>query len=773
MNLNLIARQLQRESAQQLEAQQRLVNATVNAEQKTYASSTVYGQALLKKNIELVSERISSRLHLIRRGTAAVDAAIVNNHLKCADPKVLALITIKKCFDVLGKEPKPQLVDISVAVGRAVETELRLSFYFSKDSSLFKDIQRRFHSSTGTNQKATVYKIQFNKAGIQWKTWSQVNAHKIGCWLLDGLMGATGWITKDTIPVGKKRHRTVMRYSREFLGLKEAILARAESLAFCQWPMVCPPNDWSNTDRGGYLTEMVRQQTPMVRSWSSHTVNQGEIPIQMLNNLQQTEYRINRQVLEVAQWAFDSFFSIGKFKRETQRTPPPYPREGASEDEIKAYKRHRREIEDFNAQLEQKNWRTAEVMYVANKYVNEQRFWIPWSFDYRGRVYPLVTALSPQGTDFDKALLYFYDEGPVDEYWLAFHVATTYGLDKATMEERVEWTRNNHDLITRIALNPIDYRSEWIHSSEPWCFLASCFDYHACCITKERNSSGLPVGIDATCSGLQHLSALTLDGGAASLVNVTPTDKPADGYKTVALTSLKYINDQAVHPYINRKTTKRTVMTTPYGVSRDSARGYIRAQLMEDGCDLSVAGRLRDITTAIFELAVPEVFAGPVEVMKWLQKSARQVLETQEHIEWKSPSGFIVRQDLRSCITERIQTHLMGRVCTHITVGRGDPDPKHHVSALAPNVVHSMDAALLHLTFCYWNKPFTVIHDCILGRSCDMQEMASDIRLHFAEMYKFPVLEDWAAQVGVSEPAGLIKNTLDIESVNQSLYFFC
>jgi DNA-directed RNA polymerase len=66
-----------------------------------------------------------------------------------------------------------------------------------------------------------------------------------------------------------------------------------------------------------------------------------------------------------------------------------------------------------------------------------------------------------------------------------------------------------------------------------------------------------------------------------------------------------------------------------------------------------------------------------------------------------------------------------------------------------------------------------VIHDCILGRSCDMDEMASDIRMHFAEMYKGDVLADWANEVKVDLPDDLIKNTLDIETVNESLYFFC
>ena len=134
----------------------------------------------------------------------------------------------------------------------------------------------------------------------------------------------------------------------------------------------------------------------------------------------------------------------------------------------------RREAEDFNAQISQKNWRTTEVMYVARKYADEAQFWMPASFDYRGRVYFLNTALNPQGTDFDKSLLYFAEEGPVDEWWLSFHVATTFGLgmDKETMENRVKWSRENHALIDRIASDPIRNK-EWQDADEPWCFLAA------------------------------------------------------------------------------------------------------------------------------------------------------------------------------------------------------------------------------------------------------------------------------------------------------------
>ena len=257
---------------------------------------------------------------------------------------------------------------------------------------------------------------------------------------------------------------------------------------------------------------------------------------------------------------------------------------------------------------------------------------------------------------------------------------------------------------------------------------------------------------------------------------MSPTDKPADAYKTVAEAATKHLPKEQ-QGWLSRKTTKRSVMTTPYGVTMSSARGYIRDQLVKDGYkeQLRQPGVLNGIVKAIFCEAIPEVIPGPVQVMAWLKRSAGEILKTAPTITWTTPSGFVVVQDLQKSRTYEVKTRLMGGARIKLQVGdgfTGEPDRDHHKSALAPNVVHSNDAALLHLTFAFFEKPFTVIHDCVLGRSCDMDQMGADIRLHFAEMYKAPVLEDWAAQVGVQVPEGLIKNTLDIDSVNDSLYFF-
>ena len=760
------------------EARKRLLTSTHKAHENAYGSSTIYGRKLLAQNVERIAKRMDERLLYLRRGRAAVDGELVATHLKNADTKVLAVLAMKVALDVLGSDKKPKFVALCRRVGEAIEIELRLNWYMSQDQEIYKKIENHFHNSTGTRQKVTVFRKFFNEAGHRWTAWGSVTNFKIGAWAMDALMYETGWLTRSVERHSRTKTIDIIRYSQEFLGLRDSIMDRAMTLAYCLWPMLCEPVPWSNEDRGGFLTEEIRQTGPMVRAVGQQSLgdlSQGSIPIQFLNNLQAQKYRINTDVLEVAQWCYDNFRTVGKFVRDDVLPPPPRPAEDASEEEVKEYKSERRKREDLNAQLSQRNYRTTDVMFTANLYKHEACFWIPWSFDYRGRVYPLLTSLSPQGTDFDKSLLYFVDEGPVDEWWLAWHLATTAGEDKASNEERVQWTRSRTELITAIARNPYS-NTQWMDADEPWSHLAAIFEYYECCIAKTKTTSGLPCGIDATMSGLQHLSAATLDREAGELVNLTPGDRKADGYKAVADEAIKHLSeDPELIPFIDRKTVKRVCMTYFYSLSRDKARDYLKAALKEKEPTLThVRGRVPRLVDAVYKKAVPAVFSGPCDFMDWVQSCVPGLLERGDVIRWKTPSGFNVRQNVRHSLTDRIKTRVMGTVIqTSVGSGWGKPNKAKHISSVSPNVVHSWDASLLHLAFAYFDKPFTCIHDCVLGRSCDMEELNHVIRQEFVEMYKGDPLQDLADQWGVLIPDGLMKNTLDIELVNSSKYFFC
>jgi DNA-directed RNA polymerase len=747
------------------------------AEERQYASSTVYGSAFINKGLELITNEISSKLHRVSQGWVQEKAQAVLP-IKDCDPAILALITAKGVIDILGVRRIEQLTyqAATTHIGTLVYHQVMLDQFCGKHPELFNKARLHIHDHKGYSYKVQRYRAVMRRNDVEPLRWPTSVRHLVGGWLLDCLSKSTGWVTTRTVYRAPANSPTYLEYQPEFLRAKEALLAQAEAFAGCMWPMLCEPNDWTEEFKGGYLTNDLRKLTRLIRTRIPRrcTLLQDSKALVMLNLLQKVPYRINDRVLELANFCMEHRITVGKFRAEEPTPPPPKPEpwESASEEDKLAYRRMRTEIEDQNSALAQKNYRTTEALYVANKYKGDT-FWIPWSFDFRGRVYPIPTSLSPQGTDFDKSLIYFQEEGPVNEWWLAFQVATTYGLDKHPMEARIEWVIKNHDFLSHLANDPEGTISEWSSVEEPWCFIAAVLEYDQCVIKGIKKTSGLPVSVDATCSGLQHLSALALDKTAAEMVNVVPTDKPSDGYKIVA-EKAKEILPEHLHDHITRKVTKRTVMTTPYGVTENSARDYIRQELK--GIPLE-KGELQKIVKAIYRYGVRKVFDGPCRSMEFIQKAAGERIKSgATTLEWVTPSGFPVVQEYRRNEAERINTKLLGqRILTSLLKEWEERtiDLQKAKTAASPNLIHSLDAALLHLVFAEWDRPFTVIHDCVLGRSCDMDDMGSAIRDKFVEIYSQPVLKDWSRQLGVDFDESVMLNTLDINDVQQSSYFFC
>lgn len=770
-----LARQFQRETEARTEAITRLRERTRIAEERNYASSTVYGSAFINAGLHNITQEIQKKLSRVTQGWASDKAAAVAP-IKGCDPAVLALITAKGLLDILNVNKKLTYAQATTYIGTLVYHQILLDDFALKHPELFGKASAHIHHHKGYSYKVQRYTAAMRKHDIERIKWIPSVRHLVGGWLLDRLITATGWVTTRTNYTSKTSSQTLLVYQPEFIRSMEALMARAEAFAACMWPMLCEPNDWTNERDGGYLTRDLRRLTKLIRTHvSGRDALKPESPCMvMLNRLQKVPYRVNDRVLELANFCMERRITVGKFRAEEPTPPPPKPEpwETASDEDKIAYRRARTEIEDNNAALAQKNYRTTEALYVANKYKGEV-FWIPWSFDFRGRVYPIPTSLSPQGTDFDKSLLLFAEEGPVNEWWLAFQVATTYGLDKAPMEERQQWVKDNQEFIAAIATDPEGTINLWSAAEEPWCFIASAIEYYQCVMTKEKQTSGLPVSVDATCSGLQHLSALALDRTAAEMVNVVPTPKPSDGYAIVAEKAKEQLPEH-LHHLMTRKLTKRTVMTTPYGVTENSARDYIRQELV--GVKLE-KGELQAIVKAVYRYAVRQVFAGPCASMAFIQRAASEAMKSgKTRLRWVTPSGFIVYQEYRRKDVERIRTRLLGqRVDTQILKEweERDIDSNKARTASSPNLVHSLDAALLHLVFAEWDKPFTVIHDCVLCRSSDMEDLAKAIRDKFVEIYSKPVLKDWADQIGVAFDESVMINTLDINDVQESSYFFC
>jgi DNA-directed RNA polymerase len=400
---------------------------------------------------------------------------------------------------------------------------------------------------------------------------------------------------------------------------------------------------------------------------------------------------------------------------------------------------------------------------------------VPWSFDYRGRAYPIPAFLTPQDTDFGKSLLVFADGSfmtPEAEEWLAFQVATTFGLDKAPMTERLEWSRNNHELFTLISQDPIGNLHLWENVEEPWQFLAAAEEYYHCVVAADRQFTRLMVATDATCSGLQILAGLARDKSTARLVNVLPGDKPQDAYKVVAETATPYC-PESIQPYMDRKTVKRVVMTVPYNAKPFSNRGYIRDALKEKGVEIDKD----DLTKTVKAVrnAMDVVVPGPMAVMKWIEEEvAEAIKDGKAYLEWTTPSGFVVHQKLNKKLVVSIELQLLGRCKMQVAVDDSDKvDLNHHKNATAPNLIHSLDASLLHLSVLNFDAPIALIHDSVLCRATDMSTLSSIVRQTYMHLFaEHDYLEDFASHIGAKTKPPIVGD-LEPESVIESTYFFC
>ena len=759
---------------------------------KEYASATVFGCASISSAQQGVADEILRQFQKnIIEGKNGVAYADIHKYLlqfnNPEDANILANIALKRTFDLVfslkRKESRkyPNAVsNVTTSLGASVEGECQIRWYEQQDPELLSKIQRKYWlNTTGTEQKRTVAQLMMNRADYRWSTWSAVTRARLGGWLLDVVCSVTGWFEKDTLWLGKNNSASLVVPTERYVLIQEQLMNEAMLFAPMSWPMLIEPNDWTNDRAGGYLLNEVQRGNDLVRR-GDPTLRQPETPLAFLNKLQKVAYRINPFIYEVAKQLDERGYKLGKFKPLSHAslwTLPNPPIDIEDNDEArKSYRRERTDAENAKKLYERSmHVRTTITLELAGKFVDRKRFYHPWSFDYRGRAYPVAPFLSPQDTDFGKSLLRFADESYLTyeaEEWLAFQVATTRGLDKAPISERLQWAKDNEDIIENVAKDPLRFLPEWEAADEPWQFLAACDEYYHCLILCDRSHTGLPIAVDATCSGLQILAGLARDAETAKLVNVLPGEKPQDAYKTVADAMVLSGDLEWLQEFIDRTVTKRSVMTIPYNATADSSSKYIREALKEKGVE--VDGKVGYALAKILREAMDKVAPGPLRVMSWIKEEmGKAITRGCGVIQWQTPSGFIVQQKRNKYSTKRLELKLLGGCKFSVVDQELGPDKRKHQSSGAPNLIHSLDASLLHLAFQRFDAPFSVIHDSVLCRATDMAILSTHVRETY--MYLFAendYLTDFAQQIGAETEPPII-DTLEPESVIESTYFFC
>lgn len=637
---------------------------------------------------------------------------------------------------------------------------------------------------------------------------SQSDQLQAGMKLIELFTEATGLFTLEETPA-RKGKVYVIRPTEACRDWLERQHARCEVLEPLLMPMVVRPRAWRTPFWGGYLTK--RPGLRLVKQWDApyhDEVRHVEMPevYAAVNRVQNVPWRINRKVLAVMRAVWDEGGSLGGLPRRDDLPVPPRP---TSDDEtaLKRWKAEAAEVHTQNARLLSKRLAMSQRLWIAQKFAEEEAIWFPHELDFRGRIYPIpVGGPHPQGNDSGKALLEFARGIPLGENgpgWLAVHLANLFGVDKVPFEERVDWVMANHDAIIDSADNPLDGQRFWATADDPYSALAACFEWAG--YTREGPDfvSHIPVALDGSNSGLQHFSAMLRDTVGAAAVNLLPAERPQDVYAQVAARAQAMV-DADSDPLailwqggkVTRKIAKRPCMTYCYSATRFGMQDMVLQTLREIDNDNAAAGlpphldggdnyeAARYLSHVLWQ-AISEVVAAASSAMEWLRTAAKIAGEAGLPIWWTTPAGLPVLQAYRTIHARRIDLHYQGqRLQLTMAVDGDEIDRRSQANGIAPNFVHSLDAAhlmaVVNAAHAEGLTDLAVIHDSFGTHAANAGHLSVLLRQTFVAQYEPHRLAEFRDQLAAQLPPELALKLpplptlgeLDLSEVLASEYVF-
>ena len=522
-------------------------------------------------------------------------------------------------------------------------------------------------------------------------------------------------------------------------------------------------------------------------------------------------------------------------------------------------------VDVYNAVLENKNKLLDQHVHLPKKYKSKvieyemtmarafeaQRdgfadgFYAFVSADYRGRVYYDVPFFNFQSNDLAKGQLMFANGKPMTKEglrWMKIHIAASYNqtylrdeipewfeedyksyledeklddisVDKMTLGDRVRWTDHNWDMLMDIAKN----KEIVLVAEKPVSLLASLIELYDNRFNLDGYISHIPVPIDGSNNGWQHLGAMSKDPKTGELVGLTPVGIQKDFYVQTAKKLIELTTDaeqmeilgKMSMKHIRKGISKRGSMTRAYSAGAPKIAENMFADCHVEGYDVKYGitqehcnGFAKNLVKAI-KIVCP----GPLKTMKFLQKIAAAEITSnaakeqgRKMIEWTTESGFPV--EYTSWVTVDLKER--GTICCTLRdekptrhsedgtevaldtvqikhVGKANldiPKVKSFMSGISPNWVHSADSTHMALVINEFRGDFGAVHDSFAVHASEVPRLLNITKEVFIKMYDvenyYDEIERSVLKVdpdSFEEPQP-VRGKLDISKIRESSYFF-
>ena len=562
-------------------------------------------------------------------------------------------------------------------------------------------------------------------------------------------------------------------------------------------------------------------------------INPNEQFVRAMNKLQRTGWRINDRVFEALLEA-DGFTSNKKEKNKA-----------------KDLKRVSKLIE----------WK---FIKAKGNLMKDKILYQFLSADYRGRLYYDEPFLNFQGSDLSRGILMFEDPKLLtedDTYWLAIHTAASYNesydidsipewvsqdyksyledeglesisVDKMSLDDRVEWTQQNISKILKHGEEcSFDYDAE-----KKVAFLAACVEWYDYSTCDGDYYSCLPIPIDGSNNGWQHLGAISKDPKTGELVGLVPAAIQKDFYVQTAKELINQTTDERLMEIlssmpmkkIRKGISKRGSMTRAYsaGAGKIADNMFFDCKVEDYHEEYGITKEDCKKLARLLINAINTVCPGPLDTMKYLQELAAfeigkrgvdlklvanlkelrriddpsseqlekiselsNILAEQEDeivygngsskITWRTPSGFDVSYQSRQMHNVRCLGTISGyrRVNHVVQVPSEKPDMRGFMCGISPNFIHSLDASHMAMVIDEWDGTFGAVHDSFSTHACDVDKLLSLTKAKFIEMYDVDNFYDYIEDQLITNKTDLDvdqpdRGSLKIREIEDSDYFF-
>lgn len=768
-------------------------------------AATSYGHQMMVHGLAKFTEGVRDYMENDpRKGGHAAKARAL---LLGGKPEVVAYVFMKAIINTISNK-RMTLQHAVVSAAQMIEDEYMLEDLRQQDKALCKRMVDAANKRTGYLRRMAINSALNDEAMKgkidRWAAWSKDSLFKIGTKLLNILIDTVGLVEIVTESRGKNNTIKRLVATKETMEWIEQRTNKLGLTAPTYKPLVIPPRDWTyeNLENGIYYTYSCRPvklvKTNNRRYFEELRNTDIDVVLAGVNAMQRTAWTINQPILNLINelWEAGAQWCPSIPSRYNEEEPAPLEDyENATVQEKAAHVSELMRVRVANREARAKRISFNAMLDVALEYQNYPEFYIGYNLDFRGRVYA-VPAFNGMGPDEMKAVMQFAEGKPLGKdgvRYLAIHLANTGDFDKVSkksMEERVQWTMDNEQLIRDVVSNPWENRA-WAEADKPLQFLAACMDWVGYLENGEDHVSYLPTAWDGSCSGLQHLSMAMKCTSTAKNVNILPSEQPQDVYQIVADKVVARLREDAAQPFehwgepvlnnmgirvpnytelaqewlkfgFGRKQAKRSVMTYSYG----SKQFGFREQVVEDTMrplkrECAKTGqefpfsyddgyRAASYIARLLWDAVVDSVKRPAQLMDWLTESASMVAKTKYMmpdgseqtmpVRWTTPLGLPVVQSYFNTDKRRVKTHMAGSLI-YMTLNENTDQICSRKSAqgMSPNWVHSCDAAHLQLSVARAEEEgitsFSMIHDSFGCHACDAGKFIGIIKRSMVEMY--------------------------------------